>query len=194
MAACTDSGGTDPEPTGETVATTSAPTSPSPTTEAAVSLPAVDELLVSPGRIGPVLAGMSRDEALATGLFDADVEVGGEECGRTDPLGWKTAYTSTLDVQATDDGMIVSMGVRGEQPRTADGLGVGSTLRQVSRVYENAEMMEAGFGQTGVFVTEGEKWLGFLFDADPESIGPKEKVFLVEVTQGTKPDLMRDGC
>ncbi len=194
MAACTDGGNEEPEPTRATVTTTATPTSESPTTEPPAALPSVDELLVSPGRVGPVLAGMTRDEALATGLFDTDVETGGEECGRTEPLGWKADYTSTLDVLTTDDGTVVSLGVRGEQPRTADGLGVGSTLQQVSSVYENAEMVEAGYSQTGVFVTEGEQWLGFLFDADPESIGPQEKVLLVEVTQGTKPDLMRDGC
>ena len=76
----------------------------------------------------------------------------------------------------------------------ADGLGVGSTLREVSGVHETAELTEAGYGQTGVFVTEGDRWLGYLFDADPESVGPKDKVVLVEVTQGTRPDLMRDGC
>lgn len=195
LTACSDSG-TDPAPT-ETTATTTAtptPTSDSPTTEQPDPLPAVDELLVSPGRVGPVLAGMTKDEALATGLFDADVEVGGEECGREEPLGWRTEYASTLDVLTTEDGTVVSLGVRGEQPRTSDGLGVGSTLRQVSKVYETAEMTEAGYGQTGVFVTDGEKWLGFLFDADIDTITRKEKVLLVEVTQGTRPDLMRDGC
>lgn len=196
LTACTDGGQDEPEPTAtnssESPSATTASTSP--TTEAPVALPSIDELLIAPGRVGPVRAGMTKDEALATGLFDADVEVPGEGCGRVEPLAWKADYTSSLDVLTKDDGTVVSLGIRGDQPRTADGLGVGSTLRQVSQVHENAELTEAGFGQTGVFVTEGEQWLGFLFDADPETISQKSKVLMVEVTQGTKPDLMRDGC
>jgi len=137
---------------------------------------------------------MSKDEAFGTGLFDQDVPIGGEECGRDAPLAWKTEYASSLDVQTKDDGTVVSLGVRGEQPRTAEGLGVGSTLREVSRAYETAEMTEAGYGQTGIFVTEGDAWLGFLFDEDVDAVGPKSKVTMIEVTTGTRPDLMRDGC
>jgi len=137
---------------------------------------------------------MTRDEALATGLLDTDVDVPGEECGRTEPLGWKPKYASSLDVLTQEDGTVVSLGVRGEQPRTAEGLGVGSTLKDVTAVYETAEMVEAGYGQTGVFVTEGDAWLGFLFTEDPESIEPTSEVLMLEVTTGTRPDLMRDGC
>jgi hypothetical protein len=200
LTACSDSPDDEPTPAADTPAATASATptatspSQSPTTEPPAALPALDELLVSPGRVGPVLVGMTRQQAIDTGLFEADVEVPGEDCGRVQPLGWKSDYASSLDVLTKDDGTVVSLGIRGEQPRTSDGLGVGSTLRQVSRVHETAELVEAGYGQTGVFVTEGQRWLGYLFDADPESIGPKDTVTLVEVTQGTKPDLMRDGC
>ncbi len=192
LAACSDS--SEPEPTPGTSAPTATASTASPTTAPTASPIPLTDLVVEPGAIGPAEAGMGRDEALATGLFDADVEGGAEECERTEPLAWKADYAASLDVLTRDDGTIVSLGVRGEEPRTAEGLGVGSTLRQVSRTYETAEMTEAGYGQTGVFVTDGERWLGFLFDADVESIGPKAKVTLVEVTRGTRPSLMRDGC
>lgn len=194
LTACSDSPDDTPEPSPSSPSATTAATSAAPTTEAPVALPSIEELVVAPGRIGPVRAGMTRTEAVDTGLFDEDVSVGGEECGRSAPLGWKPNYASSLDVLTTDDGTIVSLGVRGEQPKTADGLGVGSTLRDVSGTYETAEMTEAGFGQTGVFVTEGDDWLGFLFDEDVDAIGPKSKVTMIEVTTGTRPDLMRDGC
>lgn len=195
LTACTDGDDT-PDPTTATPSTTatSPATTATPTTEPTAALPALEELVVAPGRVGPVRAGMTRDEAFDTGLFDADVEVPGEGCGRVDPLAWKSDYASSLDVLTQEDGTVVSLGVRGEQPRTAEALGVGSTLRQVSRAYETAEMTEAGFGQTGIFVTEGDAWLGFLFNEDLDTVGPKSKVTMLEVTTGTKPDLMRDGC
>lgn len=194
LAACSDSPEETPDPTESTTSASPRATTESPTTEAPEALPSIEELTVVPGAVGPVTTGMSKDEALATGLFDADVEVPGEECGRTEPLGWKSAYASSLDVLTKDDGTVVSLGVRGEQPRTADGLGVGSTLKDVTGVYETAEMTEAGYGQTGVFVTEGDAWLGFLFAEDTEAVGPTSEVLMVEVTTGTRPDLMRDGC
>ncbi|WP_313408662.1 hypothetical protein [Aeromicrobium sp.] len=195
LTACSD----DPQPTDPTTATPSssesAPAStPTPTTEPTAVLPDIAELVVAPGRVGPVRAGMTRDEAFDTGLFDADVEVPGEGCGRVEPLAWKSDYAASLDVLTKEDGTVVSIGVRGEQPKTAEALGVGSTLGQVSRAYETAEMTEAGYGQTGIFVTEGDAWLGFLFNEDLEAIGPKSKVVMMEVTTGTRPDLMRDGC
>lgn len=195
LTACSDDPET-PDPTASTPSTTasSPATTATPTTEPTVALPGIEELVVAPGRVGPVRTGMTRDEAFDTGLFDADVEVPGEGCGRVEPLGWKSDYAGSLDVLTKDDGTVVSMGVRGEQPKTAEALGVGSTLRQVSRAYETAEMTEAGYGQTGIFVTEGDAWLGFLFNEDLEAIGPKSKVTMMEVTAGTKPDLMRDGC
>ncbi len=194
LTACSDSSDDEPGPTPSTTSASTSATTATPTTEPTASLPAVAELTVAPGRIGPVRAGMTRDEALATGLFDEDVPVRGEDCGRDTPLGWKPAYASSLDVLTTEDGTVVSLGVRGDQPRTADGLGVGSTLREVSGAYETAEMTEAGYGQTGVFVTDGDDWLGFLFDEDTEAVGPTSTVTMVEVTSGTRPTLTRDGC
>lgn len=199
LTACSDDPET-PDPTASTPsatpsATASSPaTTPTPTAEPTVALPGIEELVVAPGRVGPVRAGMTRDEAFDTGLFDTDVEVPGEDCGRVEPLAWKADYASSLDVLTQENGSVVSLGVRGEQPKTAEALGVGSTLRQVTRAYETAEMTEAGYGQTGIFVTEGDAWLGFLFDEDLDAIGPRSKVTMMEVTTGTRPDLLRDGC
>lgn len=193
LSGCT--GDTDePSPTGATEPSQATTATPSPTT-ATTTAPALADLTVAPGAIGPAQAGMTKDAAMATGLFNADVEVGGEECGRTEPLGWKSEFASSLDVLTSKKGIIVSLGVRDDQPRTAEGLGVGSTLRQVSRVYRDAELTEAGYNQAAVFVNENGRWLAFLFGNDDiDSINPKSTVTLVEVTSGTKPDVMRDGC
>lgn len=175
------------------------PATPTPTSQAA-STPtgtttAAPDLTVRPGAVGAAKAGMTKTEALATGLFDADVEVDAPEgCGQVQALAWKTPQRSALDVLTSKNGSVVSIGVRGDGPRTADGIGVGSTLQEVSAVYETAEMTEAGYGQTGVFVTDGDAWLGLLFDADLDTIEPTAKVTFMEVTTGTRPDLIRDGC
>lgn len=196
LGGCSDEAA-EPEPS---TTPTSAPPSitasatPDPTSVPTTPAPTLADLIVAPGTVGPARARMTRDQALATGLFDADVQTGGEECGRTEPLGWSAPFGSSLDVLTDDAGTIVSIGVRGTEPRTADGLGVGSTLADVSKVYETAELTEAGYGQTGVFVSDGTAWLGFLFDADPEAIEPTAEVTFMEVTSGTRPDLMRDGC
>ncbi len=53
---------------------------------------------------------------------------------------------------------------------------------------------EAGYGQTGLFVSEGAGWIGFLFNAKPDAVAATDTVTFVEVTRGAKPGLMRDGC
>lgn len=188
LAGCSESSGTDADPT----ATTPSATATSQATTTATTAPALADLTVVPGAVGPVAAGMTEKDALATGLLQSDVDL--DDCGVKVPLGWNPPFSSSLDVQTSDNGVVISVGVRGDQPRTTDGLGVGSTLADVSKVYETAELTGAGYGQTGIFVSDGENWLGFLFDADPTSIEPTETVSFMEVTSGTQPDLMRDGC
>lgn len=187
-AACGTSDGTASGPTATTP-------SASETTSATTAPPSLDSLVIAPGAVGAAKAGMTKADALATGLFDADVVVGGDECERTEPLQWKSSFGSAVDVLTTDDGTIASLGVSGPGPKTADGLGIGSTLADVSGVYETAEMLEAGYGQTGVFVNDGtDAWLGFLFDATTDDIEQTSPITFIEVTQGSRPDLMRDGC
>ncbi|WP_121794091.1 hypothetical protein [Aeromicrobium phragmitis] len=180
----------------------SAPTTPAPTTSSpspepspAADLPAAADLLVVPGAVGDARVGMTVDEALATGLFDADVQV--LDCGEgtpKSPLAWKEPLRDTLDVYVAD-GKITSIGVRAEGPKSAEGLGIGNTLADFRGVYETAEMREAGFGQTGLFVTDGTQWLGFLFDAQVEQMAQDTPVTFMEVTGGEgRPSLSRDAC
>ena len=110
LTACSDSSDDAPEPSPSSASSPSATTSATtaaPTTEPPAALPSIEELVVAPGRIGAVRTGMTREEAVDTGLFDEDVSIGGEECGRSAPLGWKPDYASSLDVLTTDDGAVV---------------------------------------------------------------------------------------
>lgn len=182
---------------------TTPPTSASPTATASASATAEApkssaDLVMAPGRIGPAEVGMSKSEALETGLFDADVKIKGEVCDGVEPLQWKSAFTG-VDVLTSEAGDIVSLGTfEADGPRTEDDLGVGSTYGDLVDTYgaELTDPEEAGYGQAGAYVKDGNRWLGFLF-GDVESasaVVSDTEVTFVEATAGDKPGLMRDGC
>jgi len=181
----------DPEP-----GSTSSPTQePSATVEPTPETPpAASDLVVEPGRVGPAVAGMSKDEAVATGMFDADVPAPVEGC-EPYALVWKKEYEG-LDVLATEDGSVASIGVTKGGPETAEGIGFGSTLREVRKAYPDlSPVVDAGFGQAGAFVVEDDAYIGLLFgEATKSTITKSSRVTFLEVTNGSKPDLMRSGC
>jgi hypothetical protein len=152
----------------------------------------VTALRIIPGAVGPVQVGMSKQAAYATGYFDADVSV--PACNRVDDLVWRANYNDQLDVVTLDNGSVQAIGIRGAGPRTRSGLGVGSTYESVQGVLGDVPAEEAGYGQTGLFVSEGNGWIGFLFNAAPDAVQPTDPVTFIEVTRGAKPGLMRDGC
>ncbi|MCW2750679.1 MAG: hypothetical protein JWR83_1789 [Aeromicrobium sp.] len=194
--------GSDPEPKAKpsATATTKKPEKPKSTRTAAPggttggggpiktttppSLPIVPvgSLRITAGAVGPVQVGMTKLAAYGTGYFDADVSV--PACNRIDDLVWKTGYSDQLDVLTHDDGSIASIGIRGAGPRTRAGLGVGSTYESVLGVIGEVAPEAAGYGQTGLFVSEGAGWIGFLFNTAPEAITGTDTVTFVEVTSG----------
>lgn len=167
-------------------------TDDSPTTNRAAG---GNELTLGPGAVGPITAGMSKDQALATGYFVADVAGPAEGCLAL-PLAWKDTHAETFDVHTLDNGEIVSIGVRRPGVATGDGIGVGSTYDEVAAQYPDESLVEAGYGQSGIRSLDRENggWIGFLFDAPPSDIERSDPVTFVEVTKGVEPSLMRDGC
>ena len=197
------SGGDDPEPKAEpTVTATKTPTKPAPskTTKAApkatkatkTPLVPLMSMQIVAGAVGPVQVGMTKQAAARTGYLDVDVPY--PACGYVRDLWWKAAYRDTLDLYTDNSGTILSIGVAKSGPHTRSGLQVGSTYERVQEVLGDVEPEEAGYGQTGLFVSEGTGWIGFLFDATPATIKATDKVTFIEVTRGTKPGLIRDGC
>jgi len=198
------SGGDDPEAKAEpTVKVTKTQTTPVPkkTTKAApkpsskptkTPLVPLMSMQIVAGAVGPVQVGMTKQAAARTGYFDVDVPY--PACGYVRDLWWKAAYRDTLDLYTDNSGTILSIGVAKSGPHTRSGLQVGSTYERVQEVLGDLEPEEAGYGQTGLFVSEGTGWIGFLFDATPATIKATDKVTFIEVTRGTKPGLIRDGC
>ena len=189
-------GSDDPPTAEETTATPSQEPSatPDPTASPSDTPPAPAKLVVEPGAIGPARGDMSKAEALATGLFKADVPAPVEGC-EPYPLQWKKKYKG-VDVLTRDDGSIVSLGAFKGGPRTAKGIGYGSTLAEVTKAYPNlSPVVDAGFGQAGAFEFTDTEYIGFLFgEATVSSIKQSSKVTFMEVTVGDKPELMRSGC
>ena len=177
----------------DTPEATPTPSTTTATTPAAEPTgPAEADLVVRPGSIGAVSVGISKDQAVATGMFDADVD---GVAGCTFELQWKKQYDG-VDVLTDEDGTITSMGVTKGGPKTSAGVGVASTLAEVQAAYPDVtEPAELGFGQAGVIHTLGDDHIGFLFgDATVDSIKPASKVTFMEVTSGSEPQLMRSGC
>lgn len=154
-----------------------------------------DDLVLSPGAVGPVKVGMSKADALATGYFVADVKAPVEGCPDL-PLVWKDAYVDAYDVQTLGNGEITSIGIRGDGVKTAKGIGVGSSLDEVRAQYPGEDVSETGYGQSGLryFDAQDGGWIGFLFNEAPKTVTGTDQVTFVEVTKGSAPSLMRDGC
>lgn len=169
-----------------------ATSTPSATETTTTAPPEPAEFVVRPGSIGGVSAGITKDQAVATGMFDADVD---GVAGCTFELQWKKEYVG-VDVLTDEDGNITSLGVREGGPKTSAGVGIGSTLAEIQTAYPDAsEPAELGFGQAGVIHTLGDDHIGFLFgDTTVDSIKPVSKVTFMEVTSGNEPELMRSGC
>lgn len=182
----------------DTTEATATPT-PSATTTAVTtpteSEPAGEAFVVAPGRVGAALVGMSKAEAAATGLFNTDVDHGADDCRGVAPLEWKPSVGAGLDVFLNDSDHIVSIGISKSTPKTAEGIGVGSTLAQIQDAYADlTPVEEAGFDQSGNYVVDGDRYLGFLYNENALDATDSSKVVFMEVTKGDKPELIRDGC
>lgn len=170
---------------GESPRSTSTPTRTSPESAA--------DIVLAAGAAGPVSVGMSRADAVATGLFATDLPSPVDGCPAP-ALAWDERFDDALDVQTLKSGEIASIGVRSAGPETGAGLSVGSSYADVLAAHPGAHAVRAGFDQTGVLVQDGDAWIGYLFDAELEDVRATDKVSFIELTEGEKPSLIRDGC
>lgn len=189
-------GSDDPKEPDETTSSPSSDESATtePTESPTTPAPQTAKLVVKPGAVGPARAGMTKAEALETGLFDADVPPPVEGCPEL-PLKWKEQYQG-VDVLTRKNGTISSLGVFKGGPKTKEGIGYGSTLDDLIKAYPNlSPVVDAGFNQAGAYEFTDTEFIGFLFgDATVSDIKPTSKITFIEVTVGDKPDLIRSGC
>lgn len=159
-------------------------TSPAPKPEP--QLQTLSSMTIGAGSIGPIATGITAEAAVDSGYFDDGVEA----CGGG--LRWKTDYAAVLDVGQAG-GVVTSLGVRAPGPTTVSGLGVGSAWAAVKQVVGEAVVPEPAGAGSGVFVADGDAWIGFLLDGAPDALTDSSTVTYVEVTRGARPDLVR-GC
>lgn len=153
------------------------------------------ELKIRPGGVGLIEAGMTGEQALSTGQIERDTER--EEMCEGIYYRWTDEEArSALDVGVTEKGDIASVGISRGTYDTTTGVRVGDRFDVLKEAYgfQLSEPETAGYDQTGVFVNDGDKWLGFLFDAQPDQVNEASRIVFMEVTKGHKPGLMRDGC
>ena len=176
---------------------TSTPTvtaDPTPT-----SSPTPETLYLSPDGFGPLQLGMTKQEALGTGLVDVDVFHPADVCDSyTADMEFKPEWKDALDIYFDPTkNAVVDIGSRDESVTTPEGIGVGSTYADVQAAYGDSLVgpEKTGYDQWGVFVRSGDNWLGFLLgEALARKPKPGDKVTMMEILLGKKPGLMRDGC
>lgn len=151
------------------------------------------DLTIGFGSLGPAQVGMNKREALDTGLFDKEDFDRTIKCGAS-ALKWKKKFKS-VEVRTDGAGTIRSLRIVGPGPKTLYGTQVGTTLSEIRGSYAGAmtEPSKIGPSSSGIYVRKNNAWIGFLFDEDPDEVDVLDTVNLIEVTEGSRPQL-RGNC
>jgi hypothetical protein len=150
------------------------------------------DLVAAPGAVGPVLAGMTVDEANATGLFEPRETPDDDPCKDAyAEIQWKAPNTEDLLVAVEDDEIAI-LGIRGTV-KTAKDVGVDSTYADVKAAYPDAKVEESQADGSTVYLQDGEKWLGMGFVEQPDEIKDSSKIVFMEASL-SKPTVYLSGC
>lgn len=140
-------------------------TDPTPSTTAGeVAAPAAPEapapdLLIVPGtRVGPITAATTRDDLIAAFGADAvqDVEIDLGEGFTAPGVRVHDGEAAAVSVQ-WEGGVVTWLGDLGPAWRTADGLGVGSTLAELEAVAGPFSLLGYGWDYSGTVLLEGTR-------------------------------------
>ena len=149
---------------------------------------------LAPGAFGEVKAGESVNTAIAAGYLEEDSKRA-ESCDGGPFYRWRGQWSGGMDV-IVNDGTIQSLGLNKDSPETAEGISVGNSYGALKGTYGDklSDPVTMDYGQPGVFLQVGRRWLGFLLDASPDSLDDRSRIVFIEASVGTRPGLLRDGC
>jgi hypothetical protein len=149
---------------------------------------------VVPGAFGPVRAGANIQQVVGAGYMERDPQR--EQACEGTFWKWKGQWSQGLDVIVGPNRQIVSLGMSRAGLETPEGISIGNSYAAVDNTYgdrlEGPVRME--YGQAGVFLRDGENWVGFGFDNEPGRLVDTSRVAFIEVSRGNRPGLLRDGC
>jgi hypothetical protein len=163
--------------------------SPKPSAQGEV-IESSQDLDIGYGSVGPAKVGMSKSEALDTGLFSRQKYDASNRC-KASALKWKKQFKG-VEVRTDTAGTIRSLRILAPGPKTQYGIQVGSDLADVRGSYASALVGPTKVGRklSVGFVRKDDAWIGFLFDDDPDD-EVLDPIILIEVTEGSKPQLQR---
>lgn len=149
---------------------------------------------VVPGAFEPVPVGAEIQVPIDAGFMERDPKR--EQSCEGTFWKWKGQLAEGLDVIVGADQRITALGMSKPGLETVEGISIGNSFAAVDKTYagrlEGPVRME--YGQAGVFLRDGDKWIGFGFDNEPGRLTDDSRVAFIEVTQGARPGLLRDGC
>ena len=147
---------------------------------------------LEPGAFGEVQAGESVNTAVDAGYLEEDTK---RPCDGGPFYKWRGQWSGGMDV-IVNDGIIQSLGLNKDSPETAEGISVGNSYGALKATYGDklSDPVTMDYGQPGVFLQDGKRWLGFLLDASPNSLNDRSRIVFIEASVGTRPGLLRDGC
>lgn len=147
-----------------------------------------------PGAFEPVTVGAEIQAAIDAGFMERDPQR--EQSCEGTFWKWTGQLSEGLDVIVGADQRITALGMTKPGLETPEGISIGNSYAAVDRTY--GERLEGpvrmDYGQAGVFLQDGDKWIGFGFDNEPGQLADDSRVAFIEVTRGNRPGLLRDGC
>jgi hypothetical protein len=170
------------------------PTTPGSTTTSATSPAATHGLVIAPGRLGDVRAGMTKAEWSRTGKIAKGAVLCPGEI-----VHWKADPTGQRIFVYTRGTTITQLSVKAPGPSTAGGIQVGSTYAELRRIYGTGLTKPEQVGWDGdaqvyaVGEEDGRTYIGFQVKlAKSGKVTAASTIDEIAVTDGTKPGFAYD--
>ena len=147
-----------------------------------------------PGAFEPIRVGTSIQQAVDAGFMERDPQR--EQACEGTFWKWKGQLSQGFDVIVGADKQIVALGMTRDGLETPEGISIGNSFGALAQTYgdrlQGPERME--YGQAGAFLQDGDNWIGFGMDNQPGQLTDNSRIAFIEVTRGSRPGLLRDGC